>query len=213
VAVIASATIGALSFFTFLGFGYFDPFHAFVTAILTQFLLLCMVLPPSPVQPPAPEWRETADWRRGQWGQLLFVLFGVGITGAGAVITIVGCTRVFVQTDLDFMRTTAAQLALSYERLVPLVAHDRASLGGMLIANGITVWLSAQWGFRRGERWLWLALAWGGNIAFGCAVAVHLVVGYDEFQHHTPAFLGWFVWNLALVLTRPWLSAASRTDG
>lgn len=210
VAVIASATIGALSFFSFLGFGYFDPFHAFVTAILTQFLLLCMVLPPSPAQPPAPEWREDGAWRRGQWGQLLFILLGIGITGAGAVITIVGCTRVFVETDLAFMRTTAAQLALSYERLVPLVAHDRASLGGMLIANGICVWLSAQWGFRRGERWLWLALAWGGNVAFACAVAVHLVVGYDEFLHLTPAFLGWFVWNLALMLTRPWLSDGSR---
>lgn len=207
--VVVSAMVGFFSFFTFLGFGYFDPFHAFVTAILTQFTLLCMVLAPSPVQPPVAEWRETAAWRRGQWGQLLFILIGIGLTGAGIVITIIGCTYVFVRTDLEFMRTTAAQLALSYDRLVPLVAHDRASLGGMLIANGITVWLSAQWGFRPGARWLWVALAWGGNLAFFCAIAVHFVVGYDELLHLAPAILGWVLWNVALLLTREWLGSAA----
>ena len=207
VTVIASATVGFLTFFTFLGFGYFDPFHAFVTAILTQFLLLCLVMRPSPVQVAAAEWHETAAWRRGQWGQLLFILLGVGLTVAGMVITVIGMTRVFVQTDLEFMRTTAAQLALSYERLIPLVAHDRATLGGMLIANGVTVWLSAQWGFRAGAKWLWLALAWGGNLAFFCAMAVHLAVRYNDPLHLAPALLGWVLWNVALVLTRQWLCA------
>lgn len=207
VTVVVSGVTGTLTFFSFLGFGYFDPFHAFVTAILTQFLLLCMVLPPSPAHPPAAEWRETAAWRRAQWGQLLFVILGAGLTGAGVVITIIGCTRVFVASDLEYMRTTAAQLALSYERLVPLVAHDRASLGGMLIANGLTVWLSAQWGFRAGARWLWVALACGGNIAFLSALAVHAVVGYDAPLHLAPAIAGWVLWNAALALTRGWMCA------
>lgn len=212
VAVVVSGITGTLSFFTFLGFGYFDPFHAFVTAICTQFLLLCMVLPPSPVQPPpVAEWRETAAWRRGQWGQLLFILLGVGLLGAGIVITVIGCTRVFVKEDLEFMRTTAAQLRLSYDTLVPLVAHDRASLGGMLIANGLTVWLSAQWGFRAGAKWLWHALAWGGNLAFVCAITVHLVVGYDDWLHLLPAIAGWMMWNVALALTRGWLSGAQES--
>ena len=210
VTVIVSAMFGFLSFFSFLGFGYFDPFHAFVTAILTQFMVLCMVLAPSPPQPPRPEWRESVAWRRGQWGQLLFIILGVGLTGAGIVMTAVGCTRVFVAADLEFMRTTAAELALSYDTLVPLVAHDRASLGGMLVANGVAVWLCAQWGFRAGARWLWNALAWGGNIAFVCAVAVHVIVGYDEFMHLAPAVLGWVLWNAALALSREWLSPAAR---
>jgi dihydroorotate dehydrogenase len=205
VAVVVSATVGFFSFFTFLGFGYFDPFHAFVTAIVTQFMLLCLVMQPSPAQPPVAEWRETAAWRRGQWGQLLFILMGFGLTTAGIVMTVIGCTRVFVESDLAFMRTTAAELRLSYERLVPLVAHDRATLGGLLIANGITVWLSAQWGFRAGTGWLWHALAWGGNIAFACAVAVHVVVGYDDPLHLAPAVAGWVVWNVALGLTKAWL--------
>ena len=40
------------SFFLFLGFGYFDPFHAFVTAVLFQFLLLMIhshLAPPTPI--------------------------------------------------------------------------------------------------------------------------------------------------------------------
>lgn len=208
VTVASSAVVGIIGFFSFLGFGYFDPFHAFVTAILTQFTLLLLAMQPSPPQPPEGEWRETAAWRRGQWGQLLFIVMGAGLTGAGCVIGFIGCTSVFVQTDLEFMRTTAAELRLSYERLVPLVAHDRASLGFMLIASGITVWLSAQWGFRAGARWLWLALAWAGNIAFACAVIVHIAVGYSSPLHLAPAVAGAAIWNVALLLSREWLAGA-----
>lgn len=210
VAVIASATVGFLTFFFFLGFGYFDPFHAFVTAILTQFTLLCLVMAPSPRQPPEGDWRESAAWRRGQWGQLLFIVLGVGLTGAGLVMSFIGCTQVFVHTDLAFMRTTAAELRRSFEHLVPLVAHDRASLGGMLIANGVAIWLSAQWGFRRGARWLWIALAWAGNIAFASAVVVHFVVGYHAVLHLAPAIFGWALWNVALLLSKSWLAGSTK---
>lgn len=209
VTVLVSALTGLLSFFSFLGFGYFDPFHAFVTVLNTQFLLLCLVLPPSPPQPYVAEWRESAAWRRGQWGQLLFIIMGVGLTGAGVVMTVIGCTSVFVDTDLTFMRTSAAQLHHSYQHLVPLVAHDRASLGGMLLANGLAVWLSAQWGFRAGTRWLWLALAWGGNLAFTCAVVVHVIVGYHSPLHLAPAVGGWLLWNTALMLSREWMTGSS----
>jgi dihydroorotate dehydrogenase len=213
VTVIASATVGFLSFFFFLGFGYFDPFHAFVTAIMTQFTLLCLVMQPSPPQALTPEWRESAAWRRGQWGQLIFVAIGVTLTGAGLVISLIGCTAVFVQTDLEFMRTTREQLHHSYETLVPLVAHDRASLGGMLIANGVAVWLSAQWGFRAGARWLWIALAWGGNIAFAAAIVIHIVVGYHSPLHLAPAMIGWVAWNVGLLLTHEWMSPRIEAHG
>jgi hypothetical protein len=208
-AVVASAGAGFFTFFYFLGFEYFDPFHAFVTAILSQFTLLCVAMPPSPRQLPAGDWTETAAWRRGQWGQLLFIMMGAGLTGAGLVISYIGCTSVFVETDLAFLRATSAQMLVSYDRLVPLVAHDRATLGGMLIANGIVIWLAAQWGMRAGARWLWTALCWSGNIAFVVAVAVHLVVGYGSPLHLAPALLGWIVWNTALMLTRGWLTNTS----
>ena len=208
-AVLASAGVGFLTFFYFLGFEYFDPFHAFVTAILTQFTLLCVAMPASPRQLANADWTETPAWRRGQWGQLIFVLIGATLTGAGIVISYIGCTSVFVDTDLEYMRTTAAQLRVSYERLVPLVAHDRATLGGMLIANGIVVWLAAQWGMRAGARWLWTALCWSGNIAFSLAVGVHIVVGYGSPLHLLPAILGWVAWNTGLALTHGWLTASA----
>src|SRR5688572_31099371 len=40
--------------------------------------------------------------------------------------------------------------------------------------------ISAQWGFRAGARWLWIALAIGGNLAFACALVVHVAVGYED---------------------------------
>jgi hypothetical protein len=43
---------------------------------------------------------------------------------------------VFVHEDLMFMQTTAAALAAANPRLVLLVAHDRATLGGMLLPGG-----------------------------------------------------------------------------
>ena len=213
VAIVCSAMSGFFSFFLFLGFGYFDPFHAFITAILFQFVLLTLFAPLGPAHPPAvAEWSETRAWRRGQWGQLIFVMLGVGLVVAGGVISIVGCTKVLVGTDLDFLRTTAARLLVANERLMPLIAHDRASLGGMLIANGLVIWLAAQWGIRAGERWLWRALAAAGNVAFAAAVGVHLVVGYVNWLHFAPAITGWCLWILALGLTREWMCRAAKGE-
>ncbi len=214
VAVVWSAMSGFFSFFLFLGFGYFDPFHAFITAILFQFVMFILFAPLGPAHPPsAAQWRETAAWRRGQWGQLIFILLGTGLLMAGVVIAVVGCTRVLVGTDLEFLRTTSAQLLVANDRLMPLIAHDRASLGGMLIANGIVVWLAAQWGMRIGERWLWRALAWGGNAAFAAATGVHVFVGYVSWVHFSPAIAGWCMLLLALWLTRDWMCRRSEEVG
>ena len=82
-------------------------------------------------------------------------------------------------------------------------------LGGMLIANGIVIWLAAQWGIRVGERWLWLALAVAGNAAFAAAISVHVVVGYTSWLHFAPAIAGWCMWLLALGLTHEWMCQRS----
>jgi hypothetical protein len=160
-AVCASAFTGFGSFFLFLGFGYFDPFHAFVTAVLFQFLLLalhCRLGPPAPAAPPL--LRANRAWRYNQWGQLLFVVQGLGLLGAGLAITAIGATSVFVPEDLEFLGTTAEALGSANPRLVPLIAHDRATFGGMLIAGGLVVLLTALWGFRPGDRWLCGGRCW-----------------------------------------------------
>ena len=150
-AVQLSAIAGFGSFFLFLGFGYFDPFHAFVTVVLFQFLLLMFhsrLAPPAPIPPPG--LHNDRRWWLGLWGQLLHVAQASAFLAAGTTIAVVGVTEVFVPEDLEFMQTTAEALRSASPRLVPLIAHDRASFGGMIVASGLCFLGVALWGFRRG---------------------------------------------------------------
>jgi dihydroorotate dehydrogenase len=189
--IVASAMVGFFSFFSFLGFGYFDPFHAFVTAILFQFLLLAMHahLPPRHAIEPPGLWNDRR-WRLNHWGQLLFVGQGAALLVAGATILKVGMTTVFVREDLEFMQTTAEELFGAHPRLVPLVAHDRATFGGMLMACGIATLLPALWGFGRGQAWLWWSLMIAGTAAYCATLDVHWIVGYHSLAHLLPAIGG-----------------------
>jgi dihydroorotate dehydrogenase len=206
VAVLTSASAGFFSFFLFLGFGYFDPFHAFVSAILFQLLLLAFYAPLPPRRDLAPPVLvEDRAWRLGLWGQLLFIVHALGVLGAGLVISTIGATSVFVPEDLEFMGTTADVILGASPRLVPLIAHDRASLGGMLLASGLVLLLTALWGLERGARWLWWTLLGAGLPAYAAAIGVHLVVGYTSWRHLLPAFLGLGLYLLALALSRPYL--------
>ncbi len=191
VTVVFSALAGFVSFFSFLGFGYFDPFHAFVTAILFQFLVLTVhssLGERQPMEPP--ELWNDGRWRASQWGQLLFVIHGAALVVAGVTISVIGMTTVFVPEDLEFMNVCAADLVDAHPRLVPLVAHDRATFGGMLIACGAATLLPAMWAFRRGQAWLWTALMLAGNIAYCSTILVHWVVGYHSLKHLLPAYGG-----------------------
>ncbi|HVX60060.1 MAG TPA: hypothetical protein VHC19_05660, partial [Pirellulales bacterium] len=192
VTVVASALAGFVSFFSFLGFGYFDPFHAFVTAILFQFLVLTVhsALPQQQRQPPPELWNDWR-WRANQWGQLLFVVHGAILIVAGLVISGIGMTSVFVPEDLEFMNVCSAELVDAHPQLVPLVAHDRATFGGMLIACGVATLLPALWGFQRGQAWLWRALMAAGNLAYCSTILVHWAVGYHSLKHLLPAYGGW----------------------
>ena len=209
VAVTLSACAGFASFFLFLGFGYFDPFHAFVTAVLFQFLLLtihCRLAPPAPI--PAPGLNDDRRWRFGLWGQLLHVAQALAFLVAGTTISLIGATEVFVPEDLEFLQTTAESLRSAGPRLVPLIAHDRASFGGMIVASGLCFLGVALWGFRRGERWVWWTLLLAGLPGYGCAIGVHFVVGYENVWHLTPAFAGLMVFIVAQALSYPFLAAS-----
>jgi dihydroorotate dehydrogenase len=210
VAIVASGAAGFVSFFLFLGFGYFDPFHAFVTAILFQLLVMGFhgrVGPPRDL--PAPMLVEDRAWQCGLWGQLLLVVQGTGFIGAGLVISAIGATRVFVHEDLEFLGTTAPALAAAAANLVPLVAHDRATLGGMLLANGLVILLTALWGFRPGERWLWWTLLLTGLPGYATAIGVHYAVGYESAFHLAPAFVGLALFAAALAAAYPSLARRS----
>jgi dihydroorotate dehydrogenase len=191
VTVGASSLAGFFTFFAFLGFGYFDPFHAWVSAVLLQLTLLAMIghLPP-PAPAALPDLHDDEPWRSHQWGQLLWIIHAVALVTAGVVITTIGMTTVFIPEDLEFLGATAEALVSAHPQLRPLVAHDRATFGGMLIACGIATLLTSLWGFRRGQRWLWYSLMLAGNLAYLAAIAVHMNVGYTSHLHLLPAYGG-----------------------
>ena len=141
VAVEGSAFAGFASFFLFLGFGYFDPFHAFVTSALLQLLLLGVhsrLAPPAALPPP--DLHDDSRWRRSQWGQLLFVVQASAFIVAGLVISCVGVTAVFVPEDLHYMQTSAHTLELWNPRLLALIAHDRTVSAGSSWRRGWSSW-------------------------------------------------------------------------
>src|SRR5262249_48977942 len=120
--------------------------HAFVTTVLLQFLLLAVH---SRLAPPAPETTDCLRTDRarllGLWGQFLLIFHACGLLGAGLTISTIGVTNVFVPEDLAFMQTTAEALRSANPNLVPLVAHDRATFGGMLVSSGLVFLLTALW--------------------------------------------------------------------
>lgn len=204
--IFLSASTGFASFFLFLGFGYLDAFHAFVTAVLLQLLLMGVHSRLGTYTPAvAPPLRGDRAWRRALWGQLLLVIHGAGLLGAGLTISAIGVTDVFVTQDLEFMQTTAEALTSAHARLVPLVAHDRATLGGMLLASGWAFLGPALWGFRTGSRWLWWTMLLAGGSAYAAALGIHFSVGYMSLVHLMPAFAGLAALGFGLALSRVFL--------
>jgi hypothetical protein len=200
--------VGFLTFLLFLGFGYLDPAHALGTSILLIFFVLGVSLKPAENWP-APEEATTPRheplWSAGRIGQAFFILIGVGITLAGMTIAFIGATSVFVPEDLQFLGTTPHILYDFNERLIPLIAHDRASMGGGLIADGVGVALAALWGYRRGARWVWLMFVGAGVPGFAGALGVHFATGYVNFWHLAPGFVALAIYIPGLIATYPYL--------
>lgn len=204
-ALMASSGFGFLSFFLFIGFGYFDPLHAMISLILLPFYLIGTIWGQPRASgdygPPAAGLRNSRAWRLGLVGQLAFVVLGVGLIVGGLTITWTGITQVFVPSDLAYMETEGPFLREVSPRLVPLVAHDRAGFGGTLVTNGLAIFFAALWGIRPGARWLWWTLLLAGLPGLGGAIGVHYAVGYTDFFHLSPVWLAAFLYLAGLALT------------
>jgi len=204
--LLISGSVGFASFFLFLGYGYFDPLHAAIALLLFPLFLLGIRQQTwqSKDQPP-PNLVNDRVWYAAQWGQLMFVIFGFGLTLAGLVISFIGVTDVFVPEDLEFLQTTPEALQAANPQLIPLIAHDRAGFGGALVSAGLGFLLTTLWGFRQGARWIWWTLLLAGIPGFVAGVGTHFEVGYTDLWHLSPAFLAFLLYAVGLILLFPYL--------
>ncbi len=199
-ALLFSGGIGFLAFLTYLGQGYLDTWHG----VATLFLLPVFV---------AGLWRSRPDrfslrsiWSASQqgengfakWGRILLGACAVGLVLAGATIAMFGMTTVFVPSDLRFIGLDAAALRRLSPLLIPVISHDRAGFGGGLCSIGSFLLFMARCADL--TRSFVEILALMGLAGFGCAIGVHFAVGYLDFFHLAPAFIGFTIFILADIL-------------
>lgn len=184
--------------------GYLEPLHLMLAGMVLPMFGAAVRRPDVPRWTVLPEGPEP-ERRRALTGQLLMVTTGAGLFAGGLVISIVGLTGIFVHSDLVYLGTAADALREANPRLMPYLAHDRAGLGGSLLAAGAAITLLALWGWRRGERWVWWSLAVAAVAGFGPALAAHAAIGYLDFWHLAPVLAGVALTAAALTLARAYL--------
>jgi dihydroorotate dehydrogenase len=208
-ALMASCIVGFSSFFLYLGYGYLDPLHALAAAILLPMFLLSTRHHADRPSLEKPNLVNDQTWRLAQWGQLMFVVLGVSLAVGGLVIAYIGINQVFVPTDLLYLCTSSEMLNQLNERLIPIIAHDRAGFGGALFSNALAILTTALWGIGQGQRWLWWTLLVGGMPGFIAGFSVHAAIGYTDFIHLSPAYFAFLIYVIGLILLYPYLMGKS----
>lgn len=196
----ASSGAGFLSFLSYLGYGYLDTWHGVATLGLLPLFVLGLWRTRGLRHVPVPRPPLDLVTRAGR-GRALLLAATFGMMSAGAVITVLGATLVFVPQDLEFMGTNPDELRAINVRLIPLIAHDRSGFGGAILSVGIVLFLSVLYG--RMGRSLVQALALAGTFGFGTAIGVHPLIGYTSVSHLAPAVLGCLVYVTGLLLAWP----------
>jgi dihydroorotate dehydrogenase len=209
-ALAVSGIVGFISFFLFLGYGYFDPLHGLVAVLLIPLFLLSMRTPANRPSWEPPNLRNSREWVLAQWGQLMFVVLGFALAVGGATISFIGITHVFVPTDLTFLGMTSHQLDGHNSHFLPLIAHDRAGFGGALLSNALAILTTALWGVNQGERWLWWTFLLGGMPGFVAGLGVHAAINYTDFVHLLPAYFAFALYVLGLIFLYPYLMGSGK---
>jgi hypothetical protein len=211
--IALSGFVGFLSFLAYFGYGYLDTWHGIATLFLLPCFLFGLARSFPRLSPPRDLRRAIRPGTDVPWtssfgiGRLLLLATAAGMIAGGATILYVGMTAVFVPQDLTFMGVMPEQLHAINPRLVPLIAHDRAGFGGGILATGLIVALCTWCGAP--SRSLWEALLVAGQAGFGCAIGVHLLVGYTDAVHLGPAVLGTALFVAGLLLTRRHMHSAA----
>lgn len=190
--LVVTGTLGFGSFLLYLGYGYLDSWHGAGTAALLPVFVLGMWVSRRHATRVDIAWMRRGERqaiptlvRRGRWGILAT---GAGLTLAGAVIMYLGTTEVFVSEDLAFMGLSREAINAISDRLIPLIAHDRAGFGGGLTTVGVLL-LMCGW-HAAPSRAFHQAILAAGTAGFGFAIGTHFAEGYLNPVHLAPAILG-----------------------
>jgi len=203
-ALAFSGGIGFLAFLTYLGQGYLDTWHGVATLfLLPVYLTGLWRTRPRDISLRC-IWRNTPrdSSPSEKWGRILTGLCAAGLALAGVTIAIFGMTTVFVPSDLRFIGLDVPAIAHISPRLIPVISHDRAGFGGGLCSIGCLLFFMAR--FAELNRSLVEIVAVMGCAGFGGAIGVHFAVGYLDFLHLLPAFIGFLLFVLADILL--WLA-------
>jgi hypothetical protein len=202
----ASGVAGFGSFLAYLGYGYLDTWHGVATLGLLPCFLIGLMRARSLVERSRPrsllKRGDFGPWTsRAGIGRLFLLATAAGMMGAGATITTVGMTSVFVPQDLVYIGLDAENLRLINPRLVPLIAHDRAGFGGGVLTSGLL--LAATAWCAKPARSLWQAWTIAGVAGFTTAIGIHPLIGYNDAVHLAPAVTGAILMATGLALTAP----------
>jgi hypothetical protein len=198
-ALASSGAVGFLSFLAYLGYGYLDTWHGVGTLGMLPLFAGGLAKTRALARTAVPATRPDLA-AAGERGRALLIAAAIGMVAAGATITTVGVTLVFVPQDLEFIQASREDLRAINARLVPLIAHDRAGFGGALLCFGIATLFAVVHGpIRRSLR---QALALAGLFGFSTAIGIHLAIGYLSVPHLGPAVAGCAVYFLGLALAR-----------
>ena len=201
---IISGISGFGSFLTYLGYGYLDSWHGIGTLLLIPLYLTGLyysyhsINDPKTIRTLFVKQANTSFTKFGI-GNSLLLFISAGIFLGGVTIMIVGMTSVFVPQDLGYMQIKVCGLTQFNSKLIPIIAHDRASFGGGLATTGamffFSIWCS------KASRHLWEILALAISIGFISAIGVHFWIGYLDVWHIAPAYFGLFLFCIGLCLS------------
>jgi hypothetical protein len=198
-ALLFSGGIGFTAFLTYLGQGYLDTWHGVATLfLLPVFLLGLWRGRPQRIELSSAWARRDQECALARWGRMLLGGCAVGLILAGMTIAIFGMTRVFVPSDLRFIGIDVGSLMQISPTLIPLISHDRSGFGGGLCSTGCLLIFMAR--CAELNRSFVEVVGLMGLAGFGGALGVHFVVGYTDFLHLWPAFLGLLLFLVAEAL-------------
>jgi hypothetical protein len=216
-----SGAVGFGSFLSYLGYGYLDTWHGVATLLLLPVFLAGMIRTRRQLVGDtgwrslvrAPSLRRLGP--RMRWGKGLLLAYGAGLAAAGVTISCVGMTTVFVDTDLAYIGMNRLEICGVSDRLLPVIAHDRAGFGGGLLSIGlIVICVVLHAPDTRSFRQIMLL---SGGTGFVAAIGVHLAVGYLNVWHLAPAAAGAMIffsgWVLACTGPQARISPESQKAG